>query len=219
MRRFTRPTLESDAVSLSERPHTHAERSGGVAVFAFYGTYLVLIPFMGGGLLATGLKLAGIAENPAYTIGFIVASICSVALFVSKGRTEREALRTQAARRNRILSSPRISCAEIRVQRVWRLLDDPDWMPVLLRDESGAYVLVLHHAFRVETLPRTVLTLDFVPPEDVEVFQLHWSGDPLPLYEIQVSDDDEWPEGGAPRLLALDELPMSWQVVVARDAT
>src|SRR5262245_23618385 len=104
-----------------------------VSTVAYYGSFLVLIPIIGGGLIGRILHLAGLPLTPSYLTGILLASATSPILFLRAKRRHRES-RTEWTRRRRTLEAlDQVPTLTVALDQGWYVESEPDWPSFLFR--------------------------------------------------------------------------------------
>jgi hypothetical protein len=151
-------------LTISQRPLTEAEKQasevplttntapdGCISSFAHYGMYLVLIPMVGGGAIATILHLVlRVPEGAAYGIGFVAASCVSAFLFWSERQSLaglRKSVDVYNQRRSEALQRGIMTVIEADVEAGWVVEEPSEGTTVgyLLRVEEGKFLYLSYN--------------------------------------------------------------------------
>jgi len=188
------------------------KRTGVISHLAHYGVYLVLIPAMGGGLLAVSLGALGVPEGLEYPLGFLLACLASPCLYLMRRRQENLERSAWEDQRARLEALTIVTTLAATLRRAWRVSSELDWPVYLLEDENTAYLLASGEDF---TLPddghcRQVLAVTLLPPGD-DVVAVAWSGATV-RFETRTLPEpvEDWPGDGNMTILRRENLPREW---------
>lgn len=192
-------------------------RQGVVSAIAHYGTYVVLIPMVGGGLLGRLLALLGLPENSAFLAGLTLATIASAIIFRHRSRVEQRARADWERRREAIEAIDVLPTYTFEVARIWAIESEPDWPAYLLRDSQGRFVLLCSDVlqFAEPDFAHRNLEVTLAPPDRQHILELRWTGRNIPLETGELSmPHDEWPGDGDFTEVPAHAIPDQWRAAV-----
>lgn len=209
----SRPITAAERATLAAKLSTSPSRRGLIPGIAYYGSFLVVIPMVGGGMLGTLLMETGVNRDFAYFAGFLIALPLSLLLLVRDLRKEHGILAEQTRIREAIKRMNAIPTLSVSVTRIWSVESEPDWPAYLLQDADRSYVLLStpELAYADPGFAREGLTITAAPPANAQVLGLTWSGPPLSLEPVELPALEEWIGDGELAIIDAGKLPARWK--------
>jgi hypothetical protein len=190
-------------LNISERPLTEAETqelevaistpnvfySGCLSAFAYYGLFLVLIPFTGSILALLLATLFHVPGPAALIVGFALGSAFSTWLIWRAWRGERRIFATANAKDAAARSGGMATVVEFEAEAAWIVEDfDEDIGPgYLFRVDNQQFVFAYLSYIERDLepwdsgeLPGRHVTIDVLPVTN-RLLSVDWGGEPIPV--------------------------------------
>lgn len=194
-----KPISESEASSLVAHATSTSHRLG--AIIALYGSYLILIPVIGGGMIGGVLRII-FRQNPdlAYGIGLSMATIISFFMFVkfqSSNAMSRKSITQKAAFAQQ---EKKLRVIEFEVEAVWDVVDIDDRIKFLCRTPDNQFVfLVADWLDDPEFFPGRRVRIEILPHVE-SITNAEAQGQPLKKSNkrallrsfLPVAESDDW---------------------------
>lgn len=177
----------------------------------------IVIPFIGGGLLGSVLKVAGIGRDHAYLVGLLVAVLAAPILFWRQLQRKRRVLVDLTTRREAVERLDTLPTLTALIERIRPVTSEPDWPAYLLQDADRSYALVssAELAFADPEFARDRRIITVSPPDRLHIPTLSWAGNPIPLEPLDLPLlEKDWPGEGAVTSIEPHRLPHPWKAAL-----
>jgi hypothetical protein len=209
-------TLEERSALMSQLGEPSVRR-GAISHLAYYGAYVVLIPFMGGGFAARLLNMMGMRDATAFPVGFALGILLSTVAFRIHRRTDRRARDSWLHMQDHYRTLDHLEVITASPRRAWPLSSATDWPAYLFEDADGSFLLLAAEeiALPADNAVRDHLTITLIPPDE-DIMTVTWAGGMVRLepQSLPFFREDDWPADGQATILRRDALPRKWLEVI-----
>jgi hypothetical protein len=167
---------------------------GFMSKFAYYGLFIILVPFSLGGLIGTILKLLfNVYEDTAYSFGFLTACLASIIAFLHSQKVRRRDAEAYERTRQEILKKGVIEVYDFFASEAWDLGEELGYWPAYifwLESNDFIYVDTEKTAFSEEDdFPREHIIVEVLPVSH-SIVSVHANGKPLSATPLLVKDEE-----------------------------